>query len=589
MNRGVRASAARSEAVMRVRLLSLLTVLCVVSAAGATEVTAIQSDWSGGPGFEGPVLEWSAGFESADTMAWRAVSGQLALMTSPVASPGRVSLPGEADGAIKVYAADIDLDGDTDVLGSSYYGNELLLFVNDGGSPPSWERQVIDGELAEPLAVSVVDLDGDGLPDILGGSAAGAEVVWWRNLGGSPPAWSRWTIDDDVPGAHDVAGADLDGDGDVDVIAVSFEDDEIMWWRNDGGAGTAWQRFTVASNFDYPTKVAIADVDHDGDLDVFSVAWHDRQIAWWRNEGGDPIEWTGEIIEEGFAGAHWVHACDVDDDGWLDVIGAAMDLGQVAWWRNDGADQTSWQKTVITRTLPGAVSAVAGDLDGDGDLDVAGAGWSASGHMAWFENVDGQGATWDFHSIDRSFSQSSSVHLADVDGNGSLDMLGSTWGLGAIAWWRVGDFVEHGSLTSSILDLGGPVDWVGCGWRATVPGSTLFTVEARASRDPAQMGTWMAMDSGAGCTGLTDGARYLQYRVLFDSTDAAASPILEEISFTWEPKVSPAPRQPRGRVAPYRRRVPHNEGSVVGERLTHRGGASFRRRVHIAGGTPALL
>lgn len=535
---------------MRVRLLSVLTILCVVPAAVATEVTATQSDWSDGPRVEGPVLEWGAGFESTDATSWRAVPGQVALATSPASNSDRASLPGEAEGAIKVYATDIDLDGDTDVLGNAYYGNELILFVNDGGSPPSWERQVIDGEFVEALAVSVADLDGDGLPDILGGSAAGAEVVWWRNLGGSPPVWSRSTIDDDVPGAHDVAGADLDGDGDVDVIGVSFENDEILWWRNNGGAGTAWQKFIVTSGFDYPTKVAIADVDSDGDLDVFGVAWHDRQIAWWRNDGGDPIEWTGDIIETGFTGAHWVDAADVDDDGWIDVIGAAMDLRQIAWWRNDGAGQTSWQKTVITSSLSGAVSAMAGDLDGDGDLDVAGAGWSGSGHMAWIENVDGHGADWDFHSIDRSFNQSSSVHLADVDGNGSLDMLGSSWEPGAIAWWRVGDFVQNGSLTSSILELGGPVEWAGCDWRAAEPDSTVFTVEARASRDPGQMGTWMPMDSGAGCTGLSDGARYLQYRVWLASTSVAASPILNEISFTWEPKVSPAPRLPGGRVAP---------------------------------------
>lgn len=535
---------------MRIRLLSVLSVLCMFSTAVAAEVTATQSDWSGGAGVGGPVYEWGAGFNTANDVAWRAIRGQLALATSPAPSPDRLTFPGEAAGAIKVYAADIDLDGDTDVLGSAYYGNELILLVNDGGSPPSWERRVVDGGFLEALAVSVVDLDGDGLPDILGGSAAGAEVVWWRNLGGSPPAWSRSTIDGDVPGAHDVAGADLDGDGDADVIGVSFEDDEILWWRNDGGAGTDWQKFVLASGFDYPTKVAIADVDLDGDLDVFSVAWHDRQIAWWRNEGGDPVEWTHDVIETGFTGAHWVDAADIDDDGWIDVIGAAMDLRQVAWWRNDGDGQTSWSKTIVTNSLSGAVSAVADDLDGDGDLDVAAAGWTSSGHMAWIENVDGHGADWIFHSVDRSFDQSSSVHVADVDGNGSLDMLGSSWEVGALGWWRIGDFAEHGSLTSSILDCGAPVEWVGCDWRAEQPASTAMTVEARTSRDPGQMGVWVPLESGNGCLGLTDGARYLQYRVRLDSTNSAGSPILEEISFSWVPMVSPAPRQSRGRVTP---------------------------------------
>ncbi len=532
------------------RLLLLVAILCLVPATASAEETATQSDWSDGPGVAGPVLDWGAGFGAADTVAWRAIPGQLALATTPVSSPDRAVFPAEVNGAIKVFAADIDLDGDTDVLGNAYHGDEIILFVNPGGSPPSWERHTIAGAFIEALAVSVADVDGDGLPDILGGSAAGAEVAWWRNLGGSPPAWSKSTIDDDVPGAHDVVGADLDGDGDLDVVGVSFEDDEILWWRNDGGAGTNWQKFVIATGFDYPTKVAVADIDRDGDLDLYGVAWHDRQIAWWRNDGGDPVEWTGAVIGENFAGAHWVHAADIDDDGWIDVIGAAMDLGQLAWWRNDGEGQASWQKTVITGLLSGAVSVVAGDLDGDGDLDVAGAGWNGSGHMAWMENLDGQGAVWDFRNIDRSFNQSSSVHAADVDGNGSLDVLGSSWDLGALAWWRVGNFAESGSLTSSILDCGGPVDWVGCEWRAREPDLTIVTLEARASSDPDEMGAWAPVVLGAGCPGLTRGARYLQYRVVFKSTSDAASPILEEISFTWAPRVSPAPRHPSGRVAP---------------------------------------
>jgi hypothetical protein len=64
------------------------------------------------------------------------------------------------------------------------------------------------------------------------------------------------------------------------------------------------------------------------------------------------------------------------------------------------------------------------------------------------------------------------------------------------------------------------------------------------------MGSWTPIATGPGYPGLADEARYLQYRVLLDSTDTVASPILDEISFTWSPRLAPAPRRSTGRVAP---------------------------------------
>lgn len=532
------------------KTLMVVAILAGTSPVSADEVTVVQSDWSSGAGVVEPVSEWGSGFAEVDAVAWRAVAGQLALSTTPVSGPERVSFPGNTAGAIKIWADDVDLDGDTDVLGAAHHGNELLLFVNDGANPPGWERLVLDGGFVEALAVSTADVDGDGLPDILGGAAAGAEVAWWRNLGGSPPSWERHSIDNNVPGAHDAIGADLDGDGDTDVIGVSFENDQVLWWRNDGGSPVAWQRFVIASDFDYPTKVAVADADRDGDLDLFSVAWLGEQVAWWRNDGGDPIEWTFEIIEEDFVGGHWVHTADINDDGWVDVLGAAMDLGDVAWWEMSGPASSPWQPNEVYGFFWGAVSAVTGDLDGDGDLDIASAGWHNSGRMAWFENMDGQGMDWEYRVIDNGFDQSSSVHVADVDGNGALDVLGSSWGLHELAWWRVGDFVAEGWLTSSVLDTGGIVDWVDCRWEAAEPASTLLTVEARSSSDVQEMGPWTPIAQGPGCPGVQDGARFLQYRVRLGSSSVDASPILREIEFSWEPRVAPAPRRSAGRVSP---------------------------------------
>ena len=64
---------------MKGRLLAMPIIFGCVPAAIATEVTAIQTDRSGGPGTQGPVLEWGAGFEAVDAVAWRAIPDQIAL------------------------------------------------------------------------------------------------------------------------------------------------------------------------------------------------------------------------------------------------------------------------------------------------------------------------------------------------------------------------------------------------------------------------------------------------------------------------------------------------------------------------------
>ena len=64
------------------------------------------------------------------------------------------------------------------------------------------------------------------------------------------------------------------------------------------------------------------------------------------------------------------------------------------------------------------------DLDGDGDIDVLGAA-SVASHITWWENLTGAGTSWTKHTIDGAFVAAISVHAADVDGDGDLDVLGA--------------------------------------------------------------------------------------------------------------------------------------------------------------------
>ena len=91
------------------------------------------------------------------------------------------------------------------------------------------------------------------------------------------------TISTTADGARSVFSIDLDGDGDIDVLSASFNDDKIAWYENDGS-----QNFTervISTTADNALSVFAIDVDGDGDIDVLSASGADDKIAWYENDG----------------------------------------------------------------------------------------------------------------------------------------------------------------------------------------------------------------------------------------------------------------------------------------------------------------
>ena len=109
-------------------------------------------------------------------------------------------------------------------------------------------------------------------------------------------------------------------------------------------------RHEIASGFSRVNNVHAADVDGDGDLDVLATAFTLDAIRLWYNLGGSPLEWSAQNIELGLDGAHFIHSADIDADGDLDLLTA----GQLAWFRNDSGRPVSWTKYLIDETYPGA-------------------------------------------------------------------------------------------------------------------------------------------------------------------------------------------------------------------------------------------
>jgi len=362
-------------------------------------------------------------------------------LTMPALLIGQLNLvehlvDGNIHGTASLYACDVDDDGDLDILGASMEENTIDWWRNDGGSPLQWTRLIIASNFIQAGSVFASDLDGDSLIDVLGAARIGDEVAWWRNDGSGTVPWTKYIIRSGYDLAHEVYTCDLDMDGDADVFGAASDGNEITWWRNDGGFPVQWTEQAIDTGFTGAKSVHVADFDGDSVLDVVGAAIYANDIAWWRNGGGDPIQWTEYLISNNFWGAHRVEAIDIDLDGRVDVLGAAYFATEIAWWRNNGGNPVSWTKQTIGTAFSGACIAQGVDLDGDADMDVV-ATAQAGNQVAWWRNDGGSPLQWTKFVID-SLARAWPLFCCDLDQDGDMDVIaGSSWaGTNEVKWWE---------------------------------------------------------------------------------------------------------------------------------------------------------
>jgi hypothetical protein len=149
----------------------------------------------------------------------------------------------------------------------------------------SSSRQVITNTADGAVFAYTADIDGDGDDDVLSASYSDDTVAWYENGGqSSNPTFIKRIITTTADGAHSVYSADIDGDGNMDVLSASAVDDTIAWYENSRqSSNPTFTKRIITDTTDYATFVYAADIDGDGDLDVLSASRFDKTIAWYEN------------------------------------------------------------------------------------------------------------------------------------------------------------------------------------------------------------------------------------------------------------------------------------------------------------------
>ena len=309
----------------------------------------------------------------------------------------------------------------------------LLPLVSQGQF--LWTEHTVNGDYIGAASVYATDVDGDGDTDLLGAASYLDDITWWENIGGNGQFWAEHTVSSDFDGANCVYAEDVDGDGDIDILGAAWTADDITWWENVNGGGLCWIEHTVDGDFDSAEYVYAEDVDSDGDIDVLGAADGANEIAWWENINGGGQCWAKHSVDNEYDYAQGVFASDVDGDGDIDVLGAAADVNEIAWWENVNGSGLDWVKHTVDNDFDCAESVYATDMDNDGDIDVLGAAFYDD-EIAMWENVDGDGLNWFKHSVDLDSDGARDVYAADVDSDGDIDVLSAAWHDNSILLWE---------------------------------------------------------------------------------------------------------------------------------------------------------
>lgn len=284
-----------------------------------------------------------------------------------------------------LYPTDIDNDQITDLV-VAYFDLEIVGWYKNLGNGTFGPIQIINEGIFGTFQIECYDLDGDIDTDVILGLANSQGLYWFENSNGDGTSWNENIIDATIQEARSQAVGDIDGDNDLDILTNSVGNVYVSWYPNldgNGNFGTLNEVDTVGL---YENSVNLVDLDGDEDLDILSQKTN--EVIWRENIDGMGNFSTYNLISDQAFGIYQVIAVDVDNDFDFDVVSISTDDNKVAWYENlDGLANFGPQQ-IIDANLFAPRTVHAADLDGDGDMDIISAALSSGNHqLVWYENL----------------------------------------------------------------------------------------------------------------------------------------------------------------------------------------------------------
>ena len=340
-----------------------------------------------------------------------------------------------------VQIVSLDLGEPPGVLVCDAGRNAVLFYQKTDDHSGEWQERTLVTDVLAPAHATVVDIDNDMDLDVIVailGNIEPDDAVIGRLLllERDGVTYRESIILDDVRRVADVQPGDFDDDGDVDlaVAVFGYNRGQVLWLENHGDNKFRDHELLSAPGI---IHVPVGDFDGDGDLDIAAGVTQDEEELWgFENQGGGVFGarklWFTHNFDLGSAG---LVSVDLDQDGDLDLILPAGDNLEDTdpypqpyhgcyWFENKGHWEFEMKRI---SDLGGTYAAAAGDIDGDGDPDIALVSmanvWDEPDRasLVWLEN-DGHCnfTTWQ---IDSEPTHLVTVAIGDLDNDGRNDII----------------------------------------------------------------------------------------------------------------------------------------------------------------------
>lgn len=494
-----------------------MNILLILHVAITLIGSAAQTDWSGGGGIHGPVADWQNRFYTSAGVDYPANS--LKLSRSILTSPYMHTVLFDHNPSITT-ASDLDGDGDLDILIT--LEDEISWLENSDTSPGVfYTSHTIDTNFDDyGIVAESADIDGDGDKDVIASYYYGGTYLY-NNIDGSGLSWNKQLIS--TYDAEQVFPVDIDGDDDLDLI-VNLNG--IRLFENLDGSGGSWENHVINQTMS-TAFISVEDIDNDGDFDIACTTTNLNYLVWLENYNGSGQTWVDHIVNGIFMGAHFIATADLDGDGDTDLISSQGGSNSIYWWENLEGPGDVWTMHQICDDLNYA-KLFPIDVDNDGDIDIVASGSTNPG-LRWFCNSDGSGLNWEEHVVSSGTSFRSSL-ASDIDNDGDMEILSNIWH--QAAWWDLFEYESQGNLESSILEVNEIASWQQFNSNSQIPLEASVGFQFRSSSDASAMGNWSGTIyspeiSLAGV--LEDSTKFVQYKVILETTNQLCSPILEDI------------------------------------------------------------
>jgi len=344
---------------------------------------------------------------------------------------------GPADPDFKALVADINQDGHMDVLFSS---SENTADVNwwsaDNGDPTStWTKHTILPMMERTHTLQAADMNLDGKMDVVLGqmhTSQANEIMVMINLDGQGTSWEKQLVD--TGGLHNGVVADIGNDGDYDIFGANWTGNPpVRLWENRLDAAGSLDRWTYKQVTDKNAQtfgLGFGDVDGDGRQDIVSGRY------WYHNPGGDMLgDWTQHEFPDGM---HAFMVLNVDGDNLADVMAQKDESGLAVYWL-EATDETATNWTAVK---VGTVESASHELGAQGYrtavLTPGGPPVVAisSGNGIYYFQIPDNPAAGDWPKVHVSSNPSDEgFAFGDINGDGQLDIAGTTGDSKRVEWY----------------------------------------------------------------------------------------------------------------------------------------------------------